>query len=87
MLKRLRESTFEDFIPVKEAKKGPVHLPTNHQPGMKVPKGGSMCKNCKFLKDPENRICGEPNFILWNGSNVIPGKIDEYCSDWWQQGE
>lgn len=59
------------------------NFPRDHKPGMRVPKGGSMCANCKFLKDAENRICGEPNFIAWNGSEVIPGKVDEYCSDWY----
>lgn len=59
-----------------------IHYPPDHQPGMKVPKGGSMCKNCKFLKDPEGKICGNKDFIRWNGSDVIPGEIDSYCSDW-----
>lgn len=59
-----------------------VHYPSDHKPGMKVPKGGSMCKNCKFLKDPERKICGNKDFVRWNGSDVIPGEIDAYCSDW-----
>ena len=53
--------------------------------GMKVPKGGSSCTSCKYLKDPEKKICGEPNFVKWNfGSNVIPGAIDSYCSIWYE---
>lgn len=78
---------------------GKFELPADHQPGMRVPKGGSMCKNCKHLKDSDKRICGEPSFIAWDGrtndgkqigpakpagSNVIPGPIDAYCSDWYQ---
>jgi len=51
---------------------------------MHVPKGGSMCANCRFLKDPEKRICGNEYFVKWNGSEVIPGKIDAYCSDWYE---
>lgn len=42
-----------------------------------------MCANCKFLKDPQKKICGEPNFIAWNGSSLIPGEINAYCSDWY----
>ena len=63
---------------------GDAKYPANHQAGMRVPKGGSMCKNCRFLKDAENRICGNKYFIEWNGSNVIPAPIDGYCSDWYE---
>lgn len=82
MLRHLRETKFQAFQQIREA--GPVRYPKGHQPGLKVPKGGSMCANCKFLKDPKKRICGEPNFIRWNGSSLIPGNIDEYCSDWYK---
>ena len=27
---------------------GPIEYPADHQPGMQVTKGGSMCANCKF---------------------------------------
>ena len=71
-----------------------ITFPADHQAGMRVPKGGSMCKNCKFLKDAENRICDEPNFIAWDGgdgkpegSDKIPYAIDSYCSDWWKPSE
>jgi hypothetical protein len=84
MLRRLREHTVGNFVPVKEVGHGPVKYPPDHVPGMEVPKGGSMCANCKFLKDPKKRICGEPNFIAWNGSEIIPLAIDQYCSDWYQ---
>jgi len=43
-----------------------------------------MCANCRYLRDPKNRICGNQYFIKWNGSEVIPGKINEYCSDWYE---
>lgn len=56
--------------------------------GIKVPKGGSSCSSCKYLKDREAKICGEPNFIHWNfGSDKIPGAIDAYCSIWWEPRE
>lgn len=60
--------------------------PPDHQPGMKVPKGGSMCANCKYLGD-DQKTCSNDYFIKWNGSDVIPGKIDEYCSDWYEPKE
>ncbi len=61
---------------------GPVTLPKGHQVGMRVPKGGSMCANCRFLaKDRKN--CTEPNFVRWNKSPLIPGPVDEYCSDFY----
>jgi len=52
--------------------------------GMRVPRGGSMCLNCKFLKDREKKICGEPGFVKWNGSEIIPGELDMYCSIWYE---
>jgi hypothetical protein len=56
--------------------------PADHKPGMEVPKGGSMCANCRFLKD--DRVnCGNKYFIAWNGGPKIKGKVDEYCSDWY----
>jgi len=42
-----------------------------------------MCANCRFLKDREKRICGNEDFVAWNGSEIIPGAVDEYCSDWY----
>lgn len=81
MLKRLREQTPTTFREV-----GKVSYPADHKPGMKVPKGGSSCSNCKFLKD-DKKSCGEPNFVKWNGSPIIPGRIDSYCSDWYMPGK
>ena len=51
---------------------------------MRVPKGGSMCGNCEYLKDRAKRICGNSYFVKWNGSNVIPGYVDAYCSDFYE---
>ncbi|HEX8800427.1 MAG TPA: hypothetical protein VF772_17545 [Terriglobales bacterium] len=58
--------------------------------GMVVTAPGSSCANCKFLKDAEKKICGEPNFIEWNfGSDVIPATkgLNRYCSIWWEPRE
>jgi len=56
--------------------------PTTHQPGMRVPKGGSSCATCRFL-GPEN-TCKNRYFISYNGSNKLPYPADEYCSDWYE---
>lgn len=61
--------------------------PSDHVAGMKVPKGGSNCAKCEYLKDKNKALCGNEYFIKWNGSDKIPGKIDEYCSDWFQTKE
>ena len=58
--------------------------PANHKPGMAVPVGGSMCANCKWLADAEKGLCGNEDFVKWNGSDVIPGAINAYCSDWYE---
>lgn len=65
---------------IKVSKKGKVEYPPDHQPGMKVPKGGSMCKNCEYVSGNK---CTNKFFIQWYGSDIIPAPIDEYCSDWW----
>lgn len=58
--------------------------PPDHVAGMRVPKGGSDCAKCEYLKDAQKRICGNEYFVKWNGSNVIPGPIDAYCSDYFE---
>jgi hypothetical protein len=77
MLRRLNESTFREFQPVQKVK-----YPPDHQPGIEVPRGGSMCLNCKFL-GKDKKTCTEENFINWNGSNKLPLSADRYCSDWY----
>jgi len=80
--------TKEGLIPIfkkrDKAKLDAPQYPSDHKPGMRVPKGGSNCANCEYLKDPEKKICGNPYFVKWNGSEIIPGEIDAYCSDWWE---
>jgi len=49
---------------------------------MRVPKGGSSCKKCEYLKDAEKGLCGNEYFVAWHGSDKIPAPIDSYCSDW-----
>jgi hypothetical protein len=64
--------------------KGDLTYPDDHVGGMRVPKGGSNCAKCEYLKDKEKGLCGNKYFIKWHGSDKIPGKIDEYCSDWFE---
>ena len=35
---------------------GEMVLPPTHKAGLKVPKGGSCCANCKWW-DKENQVC------------------------------
>lgn len=56
-----------------------VALPADHQLGMRVPKGGSMCANCEYLASPTE--CGNKGFIKWNGGAKLPHAADEYCCD------
>ena len=60
-------------------------LPPDHQLGMEVPKGGSMCANCEYLQDPQT--CGNQGFITWNGSGELPNPADQYCCDLYEPGE
>lgn len=58
-------------------------VPEDHVPAIRVPKGGSCCKNCMFV-DAERHECKEPHYIDWNGSPKLPPlPLDEICSDWY----
>jgi len=62
--------------------KGEFQLPGNHKAGMKIPKGGSSCANCKFLSE-DKKNCLNEYWVKWNGGNSkLPVPADEYCSDW-----
>ncbi len=67
---------------------GKAIYPGNHKPGMKVPKGGSSCSSCKFVRENGTR-CANQNYQRWSGTGDLPEPADEYCSDWWepQDGE
>lgn len=67
---------------VKIKGKGPITYPDNHKPGMRVPKGGSCCQNCKYW---DGEDCENKNYRTWNnGSGEIPTNPDSFCSDWWE---
>ena len=64
---------------------GEFVLPPNHQPGMRVPKGGSSCANCKYGEVREDGPhCTNNYFVDWHGESKLPAPADEYCSDWWE---
>lgn len=66
---------------------GPMELPASHQAGMKVPKGGSCCANCKWWNYDDSKdtaYCSNKYYEKWAETNLIPAPADEYCSDWWQ---
>lgn len=80
MLRRLREKTIREFVPLHEVKRTLPPYPPDHKLGMRVPKGGSACIKCMYLKDP--KTCGEKHFIKWNrGSGKLPAPADSYCCD------
>lgn len=56
-----------------------VEHAAGHQLGMRVPKGGSDCEKCKYVR-PEQK-CSNAVFIRWKGDDDIPAAIDEYCCD------
>jgi hypothetical protein len=60
-------------------------FPKDHQPGMRVPKGGSSCASCKYLRPGLH--CANEYFQKWNGGKKIPTQhADEYCSDYYEPG-
>lgn len=64
--------------------KGEFELPKDHKAFMPVTKGGSSCKNCKYV-DIEKNGCMNKHYVKWNGDNKLPNvPLDEICSDWWE---
>lgn len=60
-----------------------AEYPDDHQPGMKVPKGGSSCAKCEYLGS-NGKSCTNEYFVKWNGSAKLPAPADQYCSDWFE---
>lgn len=60
-------------------------LPPDHQLGMQVPQGGSMCANCEYLASQTS--CGNPGFAKWHGSANLPHPADRYCCDLYSVGD
>ena len=61
-------------------------LPPHHVPGMHVPRGGSSCANCTYVRERDDGPhCVEPGFVLWNRGTRLPvDDARDYCSDWWE---
>lgn len=61
----------------------------DHQPGMRVPKGGSSCSTCKYVSE-DGKHCSEKHFQKWRKSlgaedpSELPHPANEYCSDWYE---
>lgn len=66
-------------------KKGPIEYPPDHEPGMRVPHGGSSCARCEYLN--EKKECSNQYFIRWNGSGKLPAAPEDYCSDWFESAD
>jgi hypothetical protein len=60
--------------------------PANHLPIARVPRGGSCCKNCKWVST-DLQHCGNEYFQKWNESSKLPMAADEMCTDWWETRE
>jgi hypothetical protein len=58
--------------------------PPDHEPAMEVPRGGSSCASCIYLKDAKLRLCTNRHFIKWNGGPTLPYPADRFCSDWFE---
>jgi hypothetical protein len=73
------------FSQVRDILKG--RTPTyekNHKPVLEVPKGGSMCANCKYVSDDQGH-CKNKHYIKFMGTSKLPYPADQMCSDWWDQ--
>ena len=58
--------------------------PDDHAVGSIVPKGGSSCAKCKYVRGQD---CAEEHFQQWNGGRKIPGPVDSYCCDFFEAKE
>jgi hypothetical protein len=65
------------------SRRNTADYPPNHQPAMRVPKGGSSCSSCEYL-GKDRKTCTNDYFIRWNGSNKLPAPADQFCSDWYE---
>ena len=65
-----------------------AYHPEGHAVGVIVPKGGSSCANCSWLR--KNKRCANAYFQRWRRETegaekpeVLPAPADEYCCDLW----
>ncbi len=57
--------------------------PKDHKVGMVVPKGGSSCEKCNFVRNA-GLECVQKQFVAWNGSEDLPAPANEYCCDFFE---
>ena len=57
--------------------------PGDHKVGMRVPKGGSNCAKCEYVRN-DNQDCAQENFIAWNHGPKLPLPADVYCCDFFE---
>ena len=69
-------------LEVKESRK-PTY-PPDHRAAMRVPKGGSSCKTCRYLGKGGD-TCTNHYFVKWHGSANLPYPADEFWSDWYEE--
>lgn len=65
-----------------KAHRAPAY-PADHQVGMKVPKGGSDCAKCEYVR-ANGKECANKGFVMWNGSHKLPEAANEYCCDFFE---
>jgi hypothetical protein len=60
-----------------------LSYPADHKVGMVVPRGGSSCAKCEYVRN-NRRDCAQPDFVAWNKSPVLPAPANEYCCDFFE---
>lgn len=74
----------EEMIAAHAKKKGRLpNYSADHKVGMRVPKGGSDCAKCEYVRQ-NGKACANSQFVKWNGSNMLPAPADEYCCDFFE---
>ena len=63
---------------------GKAEYPADHKPGLRVPKGGSMCANCEYW-EADGNICHNKYWQQWAETDKVPYPGDEYCCNWWEK--
>jgi hypothetical protein len=85
-MQRMPRRVEEEIPMTKRFDKAKYHLPTNHQPAIEVPRGGSMCANCTLYspKGGQHGSCSAPEYKIYYGTKLLPLPPDRFCSDWYE---
>lgn len=57
--------------------------PADHEPAMRVPKGGSSCSSCEYL-GKDRKTCTNEHYSAFYKTNKLQAPADEFCSDWYE---